>query len=268
MLVEDVVWLLVQKTNNPAYDFSFDSAFVCRRPWERPDPVMAVARVGAPTDYAQLYMRLVDSNITLVNSPRQHLNGSELPEWYPYLTDLTPKSVWFDGPPHPNVVADSIGWPVFVKGARQTSRHDPNKCIGRDANEYERLIEQYTHDSILSWQRCVIRKLVNLRTVKCEFTTKIQPSFEFRTFWWNKQLVGVGPYWSQFASYSWTDTERDECIAVARVAAARVDCPFLVVDMAQMVDGQWVVIECNDAQESGYGGVSPFALWNEIIRRS
>jgi len=266
MLIEGAVWLLSKQTNNPAYDFAFDSSFACRRPWERSGDVTAIARVGAPLDYDTFFGEMARQNITLVNSPQQHLNGSELPEWYPCIDDVTPKSEWFDTPPDSSVVSDSIGWPVFVKGARQTSRHDPKKCIAHDAAEYEQLIDEYRRDSILGWQRCVIRELVNLRPVKCDSTTKIQPSFEFRTFWWYKQLVGAGSYWSQFAHYTWTDSERDECITVARAAAKRVDCPFLVVDMAQTADGQWIVIECNDAQESGYTGVSPFALWNEIFR--
>ncbi len=268
LLVEEAVWLLTQQTNNPAYDFAFDSTFACRRPWQRPGDVTAVARVGAPPDYDGLFSHLADCGITLVNSPRQHLNGSELPEWYPCIADVTPRSAWYDSPPPSSVVADSIGWPVFVKGARQTSRHDPRKCIAREPTEYEQLIEEYRRDAILGWQQCVIREFVRLRPVQCSFTIKIQPSFEFRTFWWQKQLVGAGPYWSQFANYAWTNAERDACLAVAGAAAARVDCPFLVVDMAQTLDGDWIVIECNDAQESGYAGVSPFALWNEIIRQA
>jgi len=41
--------------------------------------------------------------------------------------------------------------------------------------------------------------------------------------------------------------------------------PFLVVDVAQTEAGRWVVIECNDGQESGYAGVSPFGLWQKIV---
>jgi hypothetical protein len=41
--------------------------------------------------------------------------------------------------------------------------------------------------------------------------------------------------------------------------------PFLVIDIAQRQDGRWVLIECNDGQESGYAGVSPFSLWQHVV---
>jgi hypothetical protein len=62
-----------------------------------------------------------------------------------------------------------------------------------------------------------------------------------------------------------TEAEHRDARRVAGEAAARVDVPFLVVDMAQANDGRWLVIECNDAQESGYAGVSPFGLWQHVI---
>jgi hypothetical protein len=52
---------------------------------------------------------------------------------------------------------------------------------------------------------------------------------------------------------------------LAREVAERISVPFLVVDVAQTVEGRWIVIECNDGQESGYAGVAPIALWNRLI---
>jgi glutathione synthase/RimK-type ligase-like ATP-grasp enzyme len=52
---------------------------------------------------------------------------------------------------------------------------------------------------------------------------------------------------------------------MAAEAARRVNLPFVVVDMAQRVDGRWTVIEINDAQESGYAGVPRLAMWQRIV---
>ena len=45
-----------------------------------------------------------------------------------------------------------------------------------------------------------------------------------------------------------------------------MNVPFLVVDLAMTATGRWIVIECNDGQESGYAGVSPIGLWQTILK--
>lgn len=54
-------------------------------------------------------------------------------------------------------------------------------------------------------------------------------------------------------------------LAFAGDCVARLGVPFLVVDVAQTEAGRWIVIECNDGQESGYAGVQPRALWRRIL---
>ena len=40
--------MAVRRIGDPAYDFAFDNFFACRRPYDRPDQVTAIGRVGAP----------------------------------------------------------------------------------------------------------------------------------------------------------------------------------------------------------------------------
>jgi ATP-grasp domain, R2K clade family 3 len=118
----------------------------------------------------------------------------------------------------------------------------------------------------LHWQSFVCREFVELRPVPIKQPSdKIPPSFEFRTFWWRGECVGSGTYWADFASYVWTETEKVAALNVARQAAKRLELPFVVIDIAQTVQGDWIVIECNDAQESGYAAVAPIALWQNIL---
>lgn len=77
------------------------------------------------------------------------------------------------------------------------------------------------------------------------------------------QCVGHGPYWYQVAPYK--HPRIDEGLAVAATVAARVPVPFLVVDLAMTADDEWIVIECNDAQESGHAGIPPLMLWRNVI---
>ena len=34
---------------------------------------------------------------------------------------------------------------------------------------------------------------------------------------------------------------------------------------ARTADGRWIVIECNDAQESGHAGIPPQRLWRAVL---
>jgi hypothetical protein len=56
-------------------------------------------------------------------------------------------------------------------------------------------------------------------------------------------------------------------LLVAQRAAGRLRVPFVMVDFAKAADGRWIVIECNDAQESGYASIPPQALWQRVLER-
>jgi ATP-grasp domain, R2K clade family 3 len=263
VLLEDSVWVLVGEVELPSYDFSLAQFFSCRRPWNRPKSITAIGRFGVVTDYDALYKKLTETGIFLIHSPEQHLLASELPRWYPLLEGLTPKSLWFSGPPDVAFLEQTFGFPFFLKGSRQTSRHRAALSIIRSPKEYCRAIEVYKNDPILRWQELVCREFAQLRPVPSATTEKIPASFEFRSFWWRGHCVGAGQYWS--TAYNWTQAEEKAALAVAQAAAARLNLPFVVIDIAQTMAGEWIVIECNDAQESGYAAVSPFGLWQSLI---
>ena len=266
LLVDEALWLLRSETDQLIYDFPIDHFLPCRRPWQRPPEVQAVARVGAFEDYAARHRELLGCGIRLVHTPGEHLRCSDLTHWYPLIEDLTPRSFWFDEAPDAGEVGDTLGWPVFVKGARQTSRHRRSLSIIDGPGSFSAAIAAYRSDPILRWQRVVCREFVPLRPVEDPDPGRIPSSFEFRTFWWHGELAGFGPYWWEGRPYRASEGEREAGLSIAREVASRLDVAFLVVDIAQALDGRWLVIECNDGQESGYAGVSPVGLWQEFIR--
>lgn len=267
LLLEDKVWLLVSQVGVPIYDFNFRDLFHTRSPYNPPAMIDVVARVGAPADYDQFYGECQQDGIRLINSPEEHRRASQLDAWYSLLSDFTPKSICFPGRPTLEQVKEQFDWPVFMKGTRQTSRHQRKLSIIHDNDEFRIAMESYAHDPILGWQDAACREFVPLRRLTDDDAdeTKMPRSFEFRTFWWKGQLAGAGRYWWEGAAYDWTARERSAGLAIAAEAARRVNVPFLVVDIAQTKTGRWIVIECNDGQESGYAGVSPFGLWQKIV---
>ncbi len=264
-LLDDLLWIAAGDTGLPNFDFPFESFFPCRHPWQRAEPITAIGRFGVATNYADLYEQLLDSGVRLIHSPEQYQLASDLCYWQRRIRELTPRSFCFDTPPTAADISQRLSWPVFIRGSRQTSRHNAARSIVRSADEYAAAAEQYRRDPILHGQPFVCREFIQLRPVPAAPTAMISPSFEFRTFWWYGECVGAGPYWAALAAYSWNQQEGQEALRVARVAARRLELPFLVIDVAQTIHGEWVVIECNDGQESSYAGVAPVLLWQNIM---
>lgn len=249
----------------PVYDFDFDLHFSCSHPYAFRSGEPCVLRIGAIADYEAVAGEKADWGLTLVNSVEDHRRASELEAWYPLIADLTPATRLYDSLPTAAEIESEFAWPVFVKGSRQTSRHNPRLAIARDREEYGALREAYRLDPILHWQRPVVREFVALDPIAGEVPNKLPPAREFRTFWWYGALVGSGHYWYQLPAYGADDL--DAGLGLAREAARRIDVPFLVVDIARKAGGGWIVIECNDAQEAGYAGLPPQRLWRNILDR-
>ena len=265
VLVEDRLWVLSRPTGMPAYDFALEDFFACRHPFRRPEAIRAVARMGAASDYAQRYEAFESQGVELIHAPAEYDRTSLLPHWYPLIEDLTPRSRWWlDRRPSASEIGREFRWPVFLKGARQTSRHQKSLSVATSAAEYDRVMAGWDADPILCWQGLVCREYVDLRKVGVSSDQTLPTAFEFRSFWWRGACVGIGPYWKG-VSYAMTPAERAAALAIAGEAARRLAVTFLVVDVAQTAAGAWTVIECNDGQDSGYAGVAPMPMWRKIL---
>ncbi len=265
-IISNRLWMVNHPVGVPIYDFDFRSFFDCRTPFEARGDIPAVARIGAFQDYGEFFERCGQMGINLLHSPADHSRCSHLPEWYPLIENHTPRSKWYDRIPTLAKIEEDFEFPVFLKGARQTSKHQAAASIVRGRADFENAVAIFRSDPILHWQEFVCRELLELRPVPGSQKGKIPASFEFRTFWWKGNLVGSGRYWFEAGEYSWTPAESDEALMVARHAVRALNRTFLVVDLAQTVDGRWIVIECNDGMESGYAGASPFAIWQAVLQ--
>jgi hypothetical protein len=266
-VLENKLWVIASPTGIPIYDFDFRQYFDCRTPYLPKSEMPGVARVGAFSNYESLFQEMLRDGIRLLNTPEEQERCSSLPHWYPLCTKDTPRSRWYSGIPTFEEITREFALPVFVKGARQTSRHQAAASIVRDRADYERVTALYRADEVLHWQQFVCREFVRLRKVEGEAGNKVAPAFEFRTFWHRGTLLGAGRYWYAVPDYTWTELEKAEALAVATRIATALDCGFLVIDLAMTEEGRWIVIECNDGMESGYAGVSPFALWPALLNR-
>ena len=77
--------------------------------------------------------------------------------------------------------------------------------------------------------------------------------------------MAYGPYWYMGHQYSLPESELQEVLKLTDWAAQRLAVSFPAIDVAKTASGEWIIIEVNDAQESGFVGANPLVLWNNTI---
>lgn len=262
--LENTIWIAEKKANVPLYDFAFSPLFQVARPRSE-DIQNIIARIGAIENYENVFNTFKEIGFRLINSPQEHLRASELENWYPLIQQYTPRSVVFDQIPTAKQVLTHFDFPIFIKGNRQTAKHQAKLAIANNLSDLETILKAYQQNTILHWQKLVCREYIPLKKMDYQTQNTVPISFEFRTFWWKGNLVGDGPYWSHLFNYDWTTPQKSKAIEVAAQVCKQLEIPFVVIDLALTNQNDWIVIECNDGQESGYAGVDRAQMWRNIL---
>ena len=257
--------ILQRKTGNDVYDFNFRNHFECRSVLkEIGNPILL--HIGAVEDYAGVEDMVGQMGMKLLVHEAEHLRCSTIECWYPVLKDKTPYTkVYNELPPVEEILKD-FTFPVFIKGNRQTNRHKKSQCIIEDPGAYETLCNEWKKDPILSWQKVAVREYVPLQKIdEISYPDMVPISYEFRLFYFMDKCMAYGPYWYMGHQYSLNEEELGKVLKLTDWAAERLAVTFPSIDVAKTVSGEWIIIEVNDAQESGFVGANPLTLWNNTI---
>ena len=57
----------------------------------------------------------------------------------------------------------------------------------------------------------------------------------------------------------------ESALELANWASTKMNSIFIAIDLAMTAEGKWIIIDVNDAQESGFVGAEPIKLWTNII---
>jgi hypothetical protein len=227
-------------------------------------PALWVGYIPSLERYQALYDTARATNIVLINDPAQHQRAQELDAGYPLLTGLTPKTTFVTTPEE----KVPLSFPVFVKGAVQSRKSRGwRTCVAETPEELAERVAALLSLENRSRGRVAVRELVPLRH------TRIGPGEfplgrEFRCFLLHGQIVGWGYYWEGDDPLAILSPEEAEVVfALAREAAARLDVPYISVDIGQSESGDWLVIETGDGQFSGLSQTPRLALWQTLKER-
>lgn len=256
---------LLKTTHNEVYDFNFRNNFECKSIVSSSEnPVLL--HIGAIENYSEVVEALEEIGMKPLISEEEHLRCSTIEKWYPVLKDKTPFTVVYDKFPDLQEVEKQFSFPIFIKGNRQTNRHKKSQCIIENAVDYEKLKLEWEKDPVLYWQKIAIREYVPLKTIDEEsFPDQVPISYEFRFFCFEGKCMGYGPYWYMGQNYSMAPEDKEEAVQLAEWAAGKLSAVFPAIDLAKTADGRWILIEVNDAQESGFVGLNSISLWRNVV---
>ncbi|MBL9101861.1 MAG: ATP-grasp domain-containing protein [Myxococcales bacterium] len=233
-----------------------------------PEPAVWIGTIPDESVYRAVFHALAQRNVHLLNDPEAHLEIFEFDRAYPKIADLTARSrVITDLAQIDDAIRD-LGLPVFIKGSLLSRKHSGwRACVADTADDLRRLAASLLRQRYLSRGRAVIRELLPLR----RFTVPagdFPVGREFRVFLLRGEPLAHGYYWPYTGDWAaLSPAEETAVLDLARRAARRFAAPLVALDIGQLEDMSWRVIETGDPQFSGLSFIDPRTLWRNLAAR-
>ena len=193
-----------------------------------------------PAEYQVLLHSLEQQGAKAFTSPEQYLATYYLPNWYPFLTDLTPETVILD--PTTDLVSalKQLVWSrFFVKDYVKSLKTAGGSLIERPEDIERVMAEMQKYRGIIEGGLCVRRY------------EEFLPGSEHRFFVLNGVCYGSEP--------------QSTIPPIVQECASRLSSPFFSVDVATRTDGVDRIVEVGDGQVSDLVGWTTgrfAALWH------
>ena len=113
----------------------------------------------------------------------------------------------------------------------------------------------------------IVREFVELMPIEKHLANQLQKSFEIRVFVWFGQILSIGQYWESDNKIQLDKLDENKIKELTQIVFNKLVVPFMVIDFGKTINNEWIIIELNDAQESGYAMNSKINLWNNLIKQ-
>ncbi len=237
-------------------------------PRGRPELAVWVGTIPAEATYRAVHAALAARGVRMVNDPEQHLELMEFDRAYPRLADLTPASFVVTRVEQAEEAAARVGLPAFVKGAVLSRKHlGWSHCVAATVEELRERIAALLRSPFHARGRVIVRTLAPLRHHRVA-ATDVPIGREYRVFLHRGEPLAHGYYWPYWHEQMALGTGDEAAVlALARTAAARLSAPLVSLDIGQLEDGRWIVVEAGDPQFAGLSFVAPGPLWRGLAAR-
>jgi hypothetical protein len=197
-----------------------------------------------------------------VNSAAASEQATRIEHWHKRLGALTARTFVLRGPDDLAEVAQ-LGFPVFVKGLVKSAKElGLEACLARDAHA----LKARAHGAWARDQTLVAREYLPLRYTG-ETMMEFPHGREYRFILLDQAVLASAFYWNGQDPFASPGGEDDPPASLAMNAAERLDARLLAVDIGQLIDGSWRVIEIGDAQHTALGHIAPHLYWITLRER-
>lgn len=231
-----------------------------------PGPVrdgLWLGRIPTPAHYQRVFDEALSRGVTLLNSPAQHLNALELSRSVERLGELTAESVVLHEPSGLEAAVQQLGFPLFVKGGVLSRKAwGYRACVPETRAALETVGQRLLAMHHFARDTVVLRRLLPLRQTGRELEG-FPVAREYRVFVAQGEPLAMGFYWPFGDPFG--ELTMQEVAPLVREAARRVGTPMMTIDLGQLDDGRWVVIEPGDWQFAGLGSIDAQALWRALL---
>lgn len=225
------------------------------------EPEAAVYRgwMLSAAQYTTFYDALMSRGIQLINDARQYRNTHYLPASLDIIKDHTPRTVYLETDAKDlsyEALVQSLlpfaGIPIIVKDYVKSEKHYWNQACyiasSSDKDNVQRVVKRFLELRGDAFEGgLVFREFVDLQPMTEHPTSGMPLSKEYRIFYLNKLPVMTVRYWD-IDGY---DSDDEPPVGLFDEVAARVQSRFFTMDVAQTVDGRWIIIELGDGQVAG-----------------
>jgi hypothetical protein len=226
-----------------------------------PRDSLVIGRYSVLPYYYELVQDLQYNNSKLINSHDQHLWIANF-EYYEALKEYTPET-WDDN----NFYRSTYEGPFVVKGKTNSKKHKWNKLMyAKDRFDATKIASELMSDMMIVEQGVIYRKYVPLKTFEIGLNN-LPFTNEWRFFYLGSERLAYGYYWSsaEKTDYQITQEGLDFADKIAKIARKYVN--FFVLDIAETEEGNWILIEINEAMMSGLSEVDPDELYGNLLNR-
>ena len=209
-----------------------------------------------PEEYGFVYSSLSQRNLKLITAPEQYIHCHWLPNSYPQICEVTPRTIsipipeCFDITKVLTEIQQFGGRPLIVKDFVKSRKHEwKEACYIPDSSDYaavaqvtKRFLELQDDDL---QGGLVFREFVELQPVGTHLKSGMPLTLEYRLFVFDQRVISVSPYWD--ADYGPASPPIEFFLPLL----SQVQSPFFSCDVARRTIGEWIIVELGDGQVAG-----------------